>query len=173
MQVFPQSLGRCDERLSLSPQLTFTEAMRNKARLSITGSVGENGRVLSPDCPKAVHAGPPLRQSSGLALVSSELPWKPNTSQVPYFNNNQFKRKKKGERESRNHQKWTTKKVGFNHATRHLRWTSERDDFWLVNLKNLGGFCVWPKFESRRGGHWPTEDTTEENIIKYDRSWRP
>lgn len=58
----------------LSPQLTFTEAMRNKARLSITGSVGENGRVLTPDCPKAVHAGPPIRQSSGLALVSSELP---------------------------------------------------------------------------------------------------
>lgn len=56
------------------PQLTFTEAMRNKARLSITGSVGENGRVLTPDCPKAVHTGPPLRQSSGLALVSSELP---------------------------------------------------------------------------------------------------
>lgn len=59
---------------SVSSQLTFTEAMRNKARLSITGSVGENGRVLTPDCPKAVHAGPPLHQSSGLALVSSELP---------------------------------------------------------------------------------------------------
>ncbi|KAJ3589039.1 hypothetical protein NHX12_009887, partial [Muraenolepis orangiensis] len=55
-------------------KLTFTEAMRNKARLSITGSVGENGRVLTPDCPKAVHSGPPIRQSSGLALVSSELP---------------------------------------------------------------------------------------------------
>uniref|UniRef100_A0A3B5L3X2 Glutamate receptor n=1 Tax=Xiphophorus couchianus TaxID=32473 RepID=A0A3B5L3X2_9TELE len=55
-------------------KLTFTEAMRNKARLSITGSVGENGRVLTPDCPKAVHTGPPVRQSSGLALVSSELP---------------------------------------------------------------------------------------------------
>ncbi|KAA8586574.1 hypothetical protein FQN60_000410, partial [Etheostoma spectabile] len=55
-------------------ELTFTEAMRNKARLSITGSVGENGRVLTPDCPKAIHTGPPLRQSSGLALVSSELP---------------------------------------------------------------------------------------------------
>ncbi|KAJ8256771.1 hypothetical protein COCON_G00189230 [Conger conger] len=55
-------------------KLTFTEAMRNKARLSITGSVGENGRVLSPDCPKAVHTGPSLRQSSGLAVVSSDLP---------------------------------------------------------------------------------------------------
>lgn len=78
-----------------SPQLTFTEAMRNKARLSITGSVGENGRVLTPDCPKAVHAGPPLRQSSGLALVSSELPWKPKTSQVPYSNNNNNNKKKR------------------------------------------------------------------------------
>ncbi|KAG9331092.1 hypothetical protein JZ751_020265, partial [Albula glossodonta] len=55
-------------------KLTFTEAMRNKARLSITGSVGENGRVLTPDCPKAVHSGPSLRQSSGLAVVSSDLP---------------------------------------------------------------------------------------------------
>uniref|UniRef100_A0A672LCP6 Glutamate receptor n=1 Tax=Sinocyclocheilus grahami TaxID=75366 RepID=A0A672LCP6_SINGR len=55
-------------------KLTFTEAMRNKARMSITGSVGENGRVLTPDCPKAVHSGPSLRQSSGLALVSSDLP---------------------------------------------------------------------------------------------------
>lgn len=64
---------------SLRTQLTFTEAMRNKARLSITGSVGENGRVLTPDCPKAVHSGPSLRQSSGLALVSSDLPWKPKT----------------------------------------------------------------------------------------------
>lgn len=64
---------------SLRMQLTFTEAMRNKARLSITGSVGENGRVLSPDCPKAVHSGPSLRQTSGLALVSSDLPWKPKT----------------------------------------------------------------------------------------------
>ncbi|KAL4647058.1 glutamate receptor 4 isoform X3 [Arapaima gigas] len=55
-------------------KLTFTEAMRNKARLSITGSVGENGRVLTPDCPKAVHAGPPLRHSAGLAVVSADLP---------------------------------------------------------------------------------------------------
>lgn len=67
-------MGGVSALLSVSSQLTFTEAMRNKARLSITGSVGENGRVLTPDCPKAVHTGPPLHQSSGLALVSSELP---------------------------------------------------------------------------------------------------
>ncbi|XP_055735564.1 glutamate receptor 4-like isoform X5 [Salvelinus fontinalis] len=48
-------------------KLPFTEAMRNKARLSITGSVGENGRVLTPDCPKAVHAGHSLRHP-GLSL---------------------------------------------------------------------------------------------------------
>ncbi|KAF2973677.1 hypothetical protein EK904_004519 [Melospiza melodia maxima] len=50
-------------------QLTFSEAIRNKARLSITGSVGENGRVLTPDCPKAVHTGTAIRQSSGLAFT--------------------------------------------------------------------------------------------------------
>ncbi|XP_004382585.1 glutamate receptor 4 [Trichechus manatus latirostris] len=55
-------------------KLTFSEAIRNKARLSITGSVGENGRVLTPDCPKAVHAGTAIRQSSGLAVIASDLP---------------------------------------------------------------------------------------------------
>ncbi|XP_062329495.1 glutamate receptor 4a [Osmerus eperlanus] len=54
-------------------KLSFSEAMRNKARLSITGSMGENGRVLSPDCPKAVHAGHALRHQ-GLAMISSGLP---------------------------------------------------------------------------------------------------
>lgn len=58
---------------SLVAQLTFSEAIRNKARLSITGSVGENGRVLTPDCPKAVHTGT-IRQSSGLAVIASDLP---------------------------------------------------------------------------------------------------
>ncbi|XP_026907749.1 glutamate receptor 4 isoform X5 [Panthera pardus] len=55
-------------------KLTFSEAIRNKARLSITGSVGENGRVLTPDCPKAVHTGTTIRQSSGLAVIASDLP---------------------------------------------------------------------------------------------------
>uniref|UniRef100_A0A8V0XFL2 Glutamate receptor n=1 Tax=Gallus gallus TaxID=9031 RepID=A0A8V0XFL2_CHICK len=55
-------------------KLTFSEAIRNKARLSITGSVGENGRVLTPDCPKAVHSGTAIRQSSGLAVIASDLP---------------------------------------------------------------------------------------------------
>ncbi|XP_028321334.1 glutamate receptor 4a isoform X2 [Gouania willdenowi] len=55
-------------------KLSFSEAMRNKARLSITGSVGENGRVLTPDCPKAVHAGHASFRHPGLAVVSSGLP---------------------------------------------------------------------------------------------------
>ncbi|XP_029699391.1 glutamate receptor 4a isoform X1 [Takifugu rubripes] len=55
-------------------KLSFSEAMRNKARLSITGSVGENGRVLTPDCPKAVHADRASLRHPGLAVVSSGLP---------------------------------------------------------------------------------------------------
>ncbi|XP_061775247.1 glutamate receptor 4a isoform X2 [Nerophis ophidion] len=55
-------------------KLSFSEAMRNKARLSITGSVGENGRVLTPDCPKAVHTGHASLRRPGLAVVSSGLP---------------------------------------------------------------------------------------------------
>ncbi|XP_062405220.1 glutamate receptor 4-like [Sardina pilchardus] len=43
-------------------KMTFSDAMRSKARLSITGSTGENGRVMTPEFPKAVHpvsyAGP-------------------------------------------------------------------------------------------------------------------
>ncbi|KAA8594197.1 hypothetical protein FQN60_005031, partial [Etheostoma spectabile] len=57
-----------------SEGLSFSEAMRNKARLSITGSMGENGRVLTPDCPKAVHAGHVSLRHPGLAVVSSGLP---------------------------------------------------------------------------------------------------
>uniref|UniRef100_A0A8C1ZC56 Glutamate receptor n=1 Tax=Cyprinus carpio TaxID=7962 RepID=A0A8C1ZC56_CYPCA len=39
-------------------KVTFSDAMRSKARLSITGSTGENGRVMSPEFPKSVHAVP-------------------------------------------------------------------------------------------------------------------
>ncbi|XP_073674386.1 glutamate receptor 4a [Garra rufa] len=65
--------GECGPKDSGS-KLTFSEAMRNKARLSITGSLGENGRVLTPDCPKAVHSGPSFRHGPALAVVSSDLP---------------------------------------------------------------------------------------------------
>ncbi|KAG3276020.1 glutamate receptor 2 isoform X4 [Ictidomys tridecemlineatus] len=39
-------------------KMTLSDGMRNKARLSITGSTGENGRVMTPEFPKAVHAVP-------------------------------------------------------------------------------------------------------------------
>ncbi|XP_036914177.1 glutamate receptor 2 isoform X3 [Sturnira hondurensis] len=39
-------------------KMILSDAMRNKARLSITGSTGDNGRVMTPEFPKAVHAVP-------------------------------------------------------------------------------------------------------------------
>ncbi|MEE6512304.1 hypothetical protein FKM82_019264 [Ascaphus truei] len=39
-------------------KISLRDVMRNKARLSITGSAGENGRVMTPEFPKAVHAVP-------------------------------------------------------------------------------------------------------------------
>ncbi|KAI4878683.1 hypothetical protein NFI96_030336 [Prochilodus magdalenae] len=53
--------------------MTFTDAMRSKARLSITGSTGENGRVLTPDFSKAVHAVPYMRPGMAMPLNMSEL----------------------------------------------------------------------------------------------------
>lgn len=38
--------------------MTLNDALRSEARLSITGSTGENGRVMTPEFPKAVHAVP-------------------------------------------------------------------------------------------------------------------
>ncbi|KAK7926045.1 hypothetical protein WMY93_008355 [Mugilogobius chulae] len=61
-------------------KLTFTEAMRNKARLSITGSVGENGRVLTPDCPKAVHTGPPSARAPAWLWSPPSCPEYQNTN---------------------------------------------------------------------------------------------
>ncbi len=60
-------------------QMTFTDAMRSKARLSITGNTGENGRVLTPDFSKAVHAVPYLRPGMAMPLSVSELSWVPYT----------------------------------------------------------------------------------------------
>ncbi|KAM7234220.1 glutamate receptor 2 isoform X4 [Ovis aries] len=39
-------------------KMTLNDALRSEARLSITGSTGENGRVMTPEFPKAVHAVP-------------------------------------------------------------------------------------------------------------------
>lgn len=57
----------------LSVQMTFGDAMRNKARLSITGSTGENGRVMTPEFPKAVHAVPYARPDMGLNVSLTDL----------------------------------------------------------------------------------------------------
>eukprot|EP00070_Physeter_catodon_P004730 XP_007109958.1 glutamate receptor 2 isoform X1 [Physeter catodon] len=39
-------------------KMTLNDAMRSEERLSVTGSTGENGRVMTPEFPKAVHAVP-------------------------------------------------------------------------------------------------------------------
>lgn len=53
--------------------MNFGDAMRNKARLSITGSTGENGRVMTPEFPKAVHAVPYVRPDMGLNVSLTDL----------------------------------------------------------------------------------------------------
>ncbi|XP_048219856.1 glutamate receptor 2 isoform X2 [Perognathus longimembris pacificus] len=47
-------------------KMTLGDAMRNKARLSIIGSTGENGRVMTPEFPKAVHAAPYVSPGMGV-----------------------------------------------------------------------------------------------------------
>ncbi|XP_019588710.1 glutamate receptor 2 isoform X2 [Rhinolophus sinicus] len=47
-------------------KMILSDAMRNKARLSITGSIGENGRVMTPEFPKAVHAVPYVSPGMGM-----------------------------------------------------------------------------------------------------------
>ncbi|KAG9347137.1 hypothetical protein JZ751_006064, partial [Albula glossodonta] len=54
-------------------KMTFTDAMRSKARLSITGSTGENGRVMTPEFPKAVHAVPYVRPGMGMNVSMTDL----------------------------------------------------------------------------------------------------
>lgn len=54
-------------------QVTFSDAMRSKARLSITGSTGENGRVMSPEFPTAVHAVPFVRPGVGMNVSLTDL----------------------------------------------------------------------------------------------------
>lgn len=67
-----------------SLQMTFGDAMRNKARLSITGSTGENGRVMTPEFPKAVHAVPYVRPDMGLNVSLTDLSWLMRNFWVPY-----------------------------------------------------------------------------------------
>ncbi|XP_053514067.1 glutamate receptor 2 isoform X2 [Artibeus jamaicensis] len=47
-------------------KMILSDAMRNKARLSITGSTGDNGRVMTPEFPKAVHAVPYVSPGMGM-----------------------------------------------------------------------------------------------------------
>ena len=54
-------------------QMTLGDAMRNKARLSITGSTGENGRVVTPEFPKAAHCAPYARPEMGLNVSLTDL----------------------------------------------------------------------------------------------------
>lgn len=65
--------------------MTFGDAMRNKARLSVTGSTGENGRVMTPEFPKAVHSVPYVRPDMGLNVSLTDLSWLLTDYWVPYI----------------------------------------------------------------------------------------
>ncbi|XP_012973234.1 glutamate receptor 2 isoform X3 [Cricetulus griseus] len=54
-------------------KMTLSDAMRSKARLSITGSTGENGRVMTPEFPKAVHAVPYVSPGMGMNVSVTDL----------------------------------------------------------------------------------------------------
>ncbi|XP_074252891.1 glutamate receptor 2 isoform X6 [Saimiri boliviensis] len=54
-------------------KMTLNDAMRNKARLSITGSTGENGRVMTPEFPKAVHAVSYVSPGMGMNVSVTDL----------------------------------------------------------------------------------------------------
>ncbi|XP_040456857.1 glutamate receptor 2 isoform X1 [Falco naumanni] len=54
-------------------KMTLNGAMRSKARLSITGSTGENGRVMTPEFPKAVHAVPYVSPGMGMNVSVTDL----------------------------------------------------------------------------------------------------
>ncbi|XP_065592315.1 glutamate receptor 2 isoform X4 [Cyrtonyx montezumae] len=54
-------------------KMTLNDAMRSKARLSISGSTGENGRVMAPEFPKAVHAVPYVSPGMGMNVSVTDL----------------------------------------------------------------------------------------------------
>ncbi|XP_065490451.1 glutamate receptor 2 isoform X2 [Caloenas nicobarica] len=54
-------------------KMTLNDAMRSKARLSITGSTGENGRIMTPEFPKAVHAVPYVSPGMGMNVSVTDL----------------------------------------------------------------------------------------------------
>ncbi|XP_062992040.1 glutamate receptor 2 isoform X6 [Elgaria multicarinata webbii] len=54
-------------------KMILNDAMRSKARLSITGGTGENGRVMTPEFPKAVHAVPYVSPGMGMNVSVTDL----------------------------------------------------------------------------------------------------
>uniref|UniRef100_A0A8C8RNP5 Glutamate receptor n=1 Tax=Pelusios castaneus TaxID=367368 RepID=A0A8C8RNP5_9SAUR len=54
-------------------KMTLNDAMRSKARLSITGSTGENGRVMTPEFPEAVHAVPYVSPGMGMNVSVTDF----------------------------------------------------------------------------------------------------
>ena len=59
--------------LPLSFKMTLNDALRSEARMSITGSTGENGRVMTPEFPKAVHAVPYVSPGMGMNVSVTDL----------------------------------------------------------------------------------------------------
>ncbi|KAG8135039.1 hypothetical protein E2320_008097, partial [Naja naja] len=53
--------------------MILNDTMRNKARLSITESAGENGHVMTPEFPKAVHAVPYVSPGMGMNVSVTDL----------------------------------------------------------------------------------------------------
>lgn len=54
-------------------KMILNDAMRSKARLSITGSTGENGSAMTPAFPKAVHAVPYVSPGMGMNVSVTDL----------------------------------------------------------------------------------------------------
>lgn len=65
-------------------KMTLNDAMRSKARLSISGSTGENGHVMAPEFPKAVHAVPYVSPGMRMNVSVTDLSWLIRTFWVPY-----------------------------------------------------------------------------------------
>ncbi|XP_054941755.1 glutamate receptor 2 isoform X3 [Physeter macrocephalus] len=61
-------------------KMTLNDAMRSEERLSVTGSTGENGRVMTPEFPKAVHAVPYPRILKHVEFILSCKEWSPTNT---------------------------------------------------------------------------------------------
>ncbi|XP_032079949.1 glutamate receptor 2 isoform X2 [Thamnophis elegans] len=54
-------------------KMILNDTMRNKARLSITESAGENGHIMTPEFPKAVHAVSYVSPGMGMNVSVTDL----------------------------------------------------------------------------------------------------